>query len=1261
MNMNLSRFPFALAAALAAALSAASQAAEITSTPLNAPSKGKGEFLFTELLPPDTGLDVLNKMDVDHPLSYLYHSGMTTGGVAIADFDGDGLPDVFFAGTTGKNHLYRQVGNLKFEDITDKAGPIDGGDAWTAGAAAADVNNDGRMDIYVTSYMVPNQLFMNMGKGPNGEPVVFKEVGKAAGLDAVDCSHSAAFADYDGDGKLDMYLLTNRVEDPKGTPSELPINKGPGGVTLKPGAELYYDLWRFDYDTWGTEAKGTPDRLYHNEGNGPDGTPIFKDVTKNSGVSGRGDGLSVTWWDYDMDGKVDIYVANDFITPDSLYHNNGNGTFTDMMKEAMPHVPWFSMGADFGDVNNDLLPDFFVADMSATSHFKSKTTMGIMGGTDLRRAYYGDTPQYMQNSLLINTGTGRFLEAARLFKISSTDWTWSVKFADFDNDGWQDLYFTNGISRHMNDSDKKLTQSQLTGKHMFEFFKEGEMRKEVHRAYRNSHETHFDDVSKEWGLDHLGVAYGAAYSDLDRDGDLDMIVVNLEEPNFVYRNDSQDGNRVLFKLKGTKSNINGLGATLILRTASGSQMRQLEPQTGYMSCNEDAVQFGLGKDDMIKELTVRWLGGGEQKFTDLKANQLYTITQPADGGSPVAPPAPRDTMFAESNALATSKCKDTGWDADYGKQLLLPFSLSQRGPALAWADVNGDGFDDYYFGAAAGEIPEMRINDGKGKFVAKWEDAFRKDKDCEDQGAVFLDVDGDGDLDLFVASGSNEFIKKTDENPKQGKDDPYPGDYNTKYYVNDPEAKELRDRLYLNDGKGTFTLAPAGALPAALLFSSCVCAVDYDRDGKMDVFVGTRCATGDWPHSARSRLLHNESKDKVVKFVDVTDSVPGLSNAGMVTGAIWSDANGDGWQDLLLTAEWGPLKLFTNTNGKLAETTSEAGLDAVTGWWRGGISAADVNGDGQMDYIVANMGLNTKYKPPTVDHPQLTYYYDFGATGKTKIVEVKLEDGVYYPERGKSCSGKQHPKIAGIFPLYSAFAKAKLNEVYPQEELDKAEVYKANEFQNGVFINNKGKFTFQPFERMAQLAPGNGMVACDFNGDGNQDIYISQNFYGPQIEVQRFDGGLGQLLLGDGKGGFKSVTVRDAGIEVPGDAKSASAADLNNDGKPDLIVTVNNGATKAFLNKSKAQWLRVNAAPTAAAGARITLTRDKLPTQTIELQTGSSYLAQQPAAAWFGLGEDNTPGRITVLWPDGTSTEAAFDGKPGSLQIAPTKKAVANQ
>ena len=545
--------------------------------------------------------------------------------------------------------------------------------------------------------------------------------------------------------------------------------------------------------------------------------------------------------------------------------------------------------------------------------------------------------------------------------------------------------------------------------------------------------------------------------------------------------------------------------------------------------------------------------------------------------------------------------------------------------------MNGDGLDDFYVGGSAGEIGEMRVNNGSGKYVAKWEEAFRADKDCEDQGAVFFDADGDGDLDLIVVSGSNEF---------------------------DAGSKSMRTRLYLNDGKGTFKLAPAGALPEAFEFSSAVCVADYDRDGLPDIFIGTRAVAGDWPHSGKSRLLHNESRGGVVKFVDKTASVAGLANAGLVTAAIWTDTNGDGWPDLLVATEWGPVKLFQNEKGKLTDRTKEAGLAALTGWWRG-LAAIDIDHDGDLDFVATNVGLNTKYPQATVERPQLMFYSDFGRGGAPQIVEVVREGDKLFPDRGRPAWIEAMDSLKEKFPSHAAWGRATLEDVFGAEKLKQAERFEANELQSGIFVNEGGKFSFRPLERIAQISPGNSPVICDFNGDGNPDIFLSQNSFSPMPEIPRFDGGLGQLLLGDGKGGFRAVSIRECGIAVPGDAKSASFADLNNDGKPDIAITVNNGAAAAFLNQSNAKWLRVTVPATFFAGTRLTLKRGTLPPQLVELHAGTGYLAQDSATAFFGLDGKETPGTVTAQWPDGTSTDAAFDGKTETLKLAPQKRTAA--
>ncbi len=1183
-----------------------------------------GETLFTRLGPDTTGMKEVNHLDINHPMSYLYHSGMTCGGVAVADFDGDGKLDVYFAGTTGPNALYRQTGAMKFENITASCGAkFDGGDTWTAGAAVADVNNDGRPDLYLSNYMRPNELWINLGPGPKGEPVTFRECAKEAGLDVVDCSHSAAFADYDGDGKLDLYVLTNRIEDPNGSPANLPVVEGSaknGGLPqLLPGMERYYQVWRWDFTNWGVEAIGTPDRLFRQVGTTADGTPKFADTTKQAGISGNGDGLSITWWDPDGDGDPDIYIGNDFLAGDQWYRNNGDGTFTDIIKTTVPHTPWFSMGADFGDINNDGRLDLLVADMSATSHFKSKTTMGAMGGVGLKRSFYDTPPQLMRNALYVNTGTDRFMEGAYNWKISSTDWTWSVKFADFDLDSWQDVYLTNGISRHMNDSDLKVTSEMLTGKHMFEYYKNGEMRNEVNRSYHNDHGEKFTETSQEWGLDHLGVSYGAAIADLDGDGDVDIVEVNLEEPNFVYRNEATaaGGHWLQVQLQGTKANRDAIGARVDIKTAQGRQVRYLSPQTGYMSCNDKTLCFGLGAETEA-EVSVQWPFGGVQLVGKVQAGKVIKIVQ--DASLPVwVPPAPEPTMFVKLESLSTVPQKDAGWEEDFKKPLqsLLPWAFSQLGPCLACADVDGDGDADYYLGGAAGVAGELRLNQGQGKFTAQWVADFAKDKACEDQGAVFFDADGDGDADLFVASGSNDFAEG---------------------------AKELCDRLYLNDGKGKFTRAPEGAIPPDALLGSCVVAADFSGDGVPDLFVGTRLRAAKYPESEPSRLLINDGKGKFT-----AGALPPSLSSALVTGACAADVDGDGHSDLLIATEWGPILYLHQIKGKLEDWTAQANLDTLTGFWNS-VVAADVDGDGDLDFIAGNIGLNTKYKQPASDHPHLAYYGDFDGKG-AQFVEVKREGDQLYPERGRSCSSRAMPFIAEKFGTFKTFAKASLDDIYSPEKLSASTKLSATEFQSGVFINKGGKFTFQPLPRIAQVSPVLGLVACDLTGDGNIDLFLNQNFIrGPQIETGPFDGGLGQFLTGDGKSGFLPVEPARSGLVVAQDNRAAVVLDLDGNGTPDLLGTQNDHPLQAFTNTSKSQWLRVRV-PAGTSGT-VTLSRKGHPLQTYALSAGSGYWSQNDSTAWFGLGTagDNTPGVITFTVAGHTSI-TQWDGAKPTLTL----------
>jgi hypothetical protein len=1169
---------------------------------------------------PEVGLGFTTKVDEAHEHRFLYRSGSAFGGVAIGDVDGDGRPDVFLAGAAQASALFRNVsegGRLAFAEMTAQSPGLDGGRRWEVGASFGDVDGDGDLDLYVCHYDAPNALYINDGTGK------FTDQTASWGGGIVDASLSASFCDYDKDGDLDLFVLTNRYEDTVGYRGGEAVALENGRPVLKPGYEKYYEVWYEDEDNWGVNTQGRENYLLRNDGG------KFTDVTRQAGISGRGEGFSSLWFDYDGDGWSDLYVANDTISLDQLWRNRGDGTFVNIIGDAIPHTAWFSMGSDFGDVNNDGAMDFFVADMSATNHFKQKTTMGVMGGKILARSQATRPPQYMRNAFFINTGTGRFLEGAFQSKIASSDWSWAVQFMDLDSDGWLDLLVTNGTVRALNDSDRAISPEQLKLKHEWEYIKGHPPRKEKNRVYRNTGGQKFKDMSDAWGLGEETVTYGAARGDLDGDGDSDLVVMNGEESVSVYRNDLKGGGQVLIDLRGTRSNRFGVGARLEATTGGRTLIREMSATRGYLGSNELVEHFGLGEAAKLDTLRVRWPSGVVQELKDLEAGWRYVVTEPAAATPvPAAAPVPGPPPLFARASLPLSRHRETKFD-DFARQPLLPNQLSQLGGALAWGDVDGDGDDDLFVGGAAGQEGELRFNDGRGVFEPQWVDALVKDKDCEDMGAVFFDADADGDLDLFVASGSYEFA---------------------------PGAAALRDRLYLNDGRGGLTPAPEGALPDLRHSSGPVAAADMDRDGKLDLFVGGRVIPGQYPLSPRSALLKNEGG----RFTDTADTVPGLAQAGMVTSALWSDANNDGWPDLLLAIEWGPVKLFLNDQGRLREATADAGLAARTGWWKS-LAAADVDHDGDIDYVAGNVGLNTKYHA-SADHPVRLFYGDFEKDGTLQLVEAEYENGVLFPIRGKSCSSQAMPHLKAKFPTFQAFAKASLDEIYTPIKLDASHQFSVNTLESGLFVNDgRGRFEFRPLPWMAQIAPVFGAVFTDADADGHPDLLLGQNFFGPQVETGRFDGGLSVLLRGDGAGGFTEVWPKQSGLIVPGDAKALTLADLNADGLPDVLVSQNNDTPLAFLRQrtpdtGRLLTVRLTGGKNGpATGSRVGVRLSNGRSLTGEIAAGSGYLSQSSPEIHAGLGTDARAEEITVRWPDGKTTrhQGPWDGSKPVLLARP--------
>jgi hypothetical protein len=1083
---------------LASASPAVSYAVEpLAPRPIAAP----GAKFFEELSPESTGMTVPNVYSNPHMWGDRFREltlGAVETGVAVADFFHDGHLDVFVVSRNGPCALYRQTAPYRFVNVAAAAGvECSNGKGDVVSATVVDINQDGWPDLYVCRFDAPNLLFVNNGDG------TFSERAHEYGLDVKDACVEATFADYDGDGYLDCFILTNVLDFAK-------------------------------------SPTGRRSFLFRNNHNG-----TFTDVTKKAGIGGNSQGHTAIWFDANQDGWPDLYVANDFDTPDRFYLNNGDGTFTDVVDSRLPHVPYFSMGADSGDLNNDGLIDFMVTDMRDRTHAQHMTGLEEAGRGlwDMERVPEL-IPQYMWNATYLNTGTDRYQEVSHLLGVDATGWTWAVRMADLTNSGREDLFFTAGMIRNFTDPDLVDKQAAAPNRDARALvWKNAPERKEHTLAYENLGDLKFKDVSGEWGLDHYGVSFGCALADLSGAGDLDLIYNNFNAPPTVVRNRTASGHRVMIKLEGRPPNRDAIGAELRIETASGIQVHQIYTERGVVASEPATVHFGLGVDTAIAKLTIHWPNGQVQELEDLPADQRITIPQPeVAAGETVRRPPARIHSVPNPSSLFAENARQRGLDFtdapqptdEFTAQRLLPRRLGLSGPALAVADVNGDGLPDLFVSGTNGQTGVLYLGQADGSFKPAPDQPWSSATDSDDVGAVFFDAMGQGHADLFVASGG------------------------VRHDAGDPA---LGGRLYVNDGRGRFALAPAGTLPPCGEATSAAAAADFDGSGRQGLFLGGRLVPGRWPETPRSFLYQNVGG----KFVDVTDRwAPGLRKVGMVTAAVWADLSHSGHPDLLIATEWGPIEYFHNTGSHLENWTERAGLAGRTGWWRS-IAVADLTGSGRLDIVAGNVGLNTKYRA-SPEAPAVLFAGDLDGNGQDELLEAQSEDGQLYPVRGRSKLAYSFPWIRKKFPTFASFAHATVAEIFPADALAKARRLEANELASGIYFQQAdGAFVWKALPAEAQISPINGLVVRDLEGRGAADILCVGNDFGPEPSTGRFDGGVGLLLQNDGHGGLVSVPAGKSGLVAPGDTREAVALTLpGRRGPPAIVVSECNGPLLLF-------------------------------------------------------------------------------------------------